>query len=213
MRIFGLDIQRCSKTDIEQLGVYKLVVNELFDRLVTYLDLMSAMINDKTEIEEDAAIQLMFQHVETITKLVMLYQDNKFSTPLTNVSICKKMEALRQQSGALQELMLYHMNTQSRINRYEQEHDEEEEDEEYSTIKDEYDDVNSRYYQQRSHQCKMIFADINRMISIIQYDVFKLIFGVDIIRDFYNNKRRKGKPAFMVKIYNNYRSMNKEDIL
>jgi hypothetical protein len=87
------------------------------------------------------------------------------------------------------------------------EHDEYEE--EYAEIRDEYEDVNVKYYKARDHLAKVLYSDITAMLSVVQYDFFQIIFGVDIIRD---RKKRtkvpKGKPAFEVRIFNEIKSNN-----
>lgn len=196
MRLFGFDIVKCSKAQRQELDTYRQVVRELNDRLVQFLDFIVKLINmDYNEpIDEAAYVQLLFEQTETVRKLIILYDANRFAIPITNVSILQRMNQLREHAGMLQNAMIHHMGMVSNQQEYEE-------------TNVQYENIENRYQSSVRHMGKILFADINRMISIIQYDLFRIIFGVDILRD--NKKRQmrmRGKPDFEVKIFNHFDS-------
>lgn len=203
MRLFGFDIVKCSKAQRQELDTYKQVVRELNDRLVGYLDLIINLLNMKDEesFDEEACMQLLFEHTETVCKLIILYDANRFAIPITNVSILQRMNQMREHAGMLQNAMIHHMGMASNQQEYDAEEDE------YEETNVRYENIENRYQSSIRHMEKILFADINRMISIIQYDLFRIIFGVDILRD--NKKRQmrmRGRPDFEVKIFNHFDS-------
>lgn len=203
MRLFGFDIVKCSKAQRQELDTYKQVVRELNDRLVQYLDLITGLLNKgyKEPFDEEACVQLLFEQTETVCKLIILYDANRFAIPITNVSILQRMNQMREHAGMLQNAIIHHVGM---VNS-QQEYDAEEEEYEETDIR--YENIENRYQSTVRHMEKILFADINRMLSIIQYDLFRIIFGVDILRD--NKKRQmrmRGKPDFEVKIFNHFDS-------
>ena len=202
MRLFGFDIVKCSKAQKQELDTYKCVVQELNDRLVQFLDFIANLIGieDPESIDEEACVQLLFEQVETICKLIILYDSNRFAIPITNLSMLQRMNELREHAGMLQSAMIHHV---SMLSNREQENDDEEDEE--TTIR--YDNMDRHYYSSIRHMEKIVFADINRIISVIQYDLFRIIFGVDILRDYQKRQKRiKGKPNFEVKVFNHFES-------
>lgn len=202
MRLFGFDIVKCSKAQKQELDTYKCVVQELNDRLVQFLDFIANLISieDPESIDEEACVQLLFEQVETICKLIILYDSNRFAIPITNLSMLQRMNELREHAGMLQSAMIHHV---SMLSNREQENDDDEDEE--TTIR--YDNMDRHYYSSIRHMEKIVFADINRIISVIQYDLFRIIFGVDILRDYQKRQKRiKGKPNFEVKVFNHFES-------
>lgn len=203
MRLFGFDIVKCSKAQKQELDTYKQLVRELHDRLVDYLNLITNLLNmeDEESFDEEVYVQLLFEHTETVCKLIILYDANRFAIPITNVAILQRMNQLREHAGMLQNAMIHHIGMVSN----QQEYDAEEDDYEETNVQCE--DIERRYQSSIRHMEKILFADINRMMSIIQYDLFRIIFGVDILRD---NKKRQmrihGNPDFEVKIFNHFDS-------
>ena len=222
MRIFGLDIIRCSKRDQEELDTYKLVTNELYDRLVEFLGFIGGLL-DVTNVEEEqteAIIQQLFERVETVSKLIILYQQNKFSIPITAVSVLQYMNQFREHASRLQNLMLHYAIAEANIDNF----DSGQEEIDYEDTGDgifnehespyaqqmyrDFENVQKKYMKSRKHLLKILFADVNKMVSIVQYDQFLILFGVDIIRahrvDMTHAKRKK--PDYEVKIFNHFKS-------
>ena len=211
MKLFGLDIVRCSKLDQQELNTYKKIVQELNDRLIQYLDFLSTLMNYQTGdyddeeenndeeqiLNEEACVQLLFEHTETVCKLIIMYDQNKFSLPITDVSMLQRMNHMREHAGLIQTAMIQHqtMLQQRQVD-----------ESEYSdSVESQYDQVEERYQASILHMERILFADINKMISVIQYDLFRIIFGVDIIRSHYKIKKRPpNKPDFEVKVYNRF---------
>ena len=205
MKLFGFDIVRCSKADYQELNTYQTTTIELYNRLVEYGDFIARIIG-KYDDNEEVVLQMIFERTETCCKLILLYMANKYSIPITSLSVSTRMSQLRQHASQLQQYILQHLTVQSRMD----EHNEDDEyEEEYAEIRDEYEDVNVKYYKARDHLAKVLYSDITVMLSVVQYDFFQIIFGVDIIRD---RKKRtkvpKGKPAFEVRIFNEIKSNN-----
>jgi len=216
VRLFGLDIVRCSKRDINEEQVYKKTVVELYNHIVDFLEMLEDLMDPEyQQFDEEQLVQLMFQKTETICKLIIMYEHNKFSTPITAVSILMKMNQLREHASDLQNFMLHHVAAQNHVEDFEQNY-EDEYQEEVKDIRQQYQDVNQKYWRTKRHMLKILIADINRMASIVQYDLFKVIFGVDIIRT--HKQRHKlphGVPEFKVQIYQdlNQNQSPKEDII
>lgn len=222
MRIFGLDIVRCSKRDHEELETYKLVTNELYDRLVEFLGFIGGLL-DVTNVDEEqteAIIQQLFERVETVSKLIILYQQNKFSMPITAVSILQYMNQFREHAANLQNLMLHYAIAEANIDNF----DSDQEEIEYEETGDgifiehespyaqqmycDFENTQKKYIKSRKHLLKILFADVNKMVSMVQYDQFLILFGVDIIRSYRVDRRhaKQKKPDYEVKIFNHFKS-------
>lgn len=213
MRLFGFDIIRCTKQDYQELETYKLTTTELYNRLVEFGDFTAGIIGNRREdVSEDALLQMIFERTETCCKLILLYEQSKFSIPITAIAVSTRMNQLRQHASHLQHFILRHVSLQSRMEQFEEDHDEHEYDEEYSEVKEDYRGVDNRYYRARDHMAKVLYSDITAMLSVVQYDFFQIIFGVDILRD---RKQRKkmpsGKPNYEVKIFNTIKSNKSND--
>ena len=189
---------------------YKLVVQELYDKLSEYLDFLAHILdrNDDEDINEEAVVQALFECTETVCKLIIIYDQNKFSVPITAISILNKMNEMRNHAGELQNYMLHHVTMLSQKEYMESKYgDEDEYEEELSDIKMQSESIEKKYQRTLMHLCKILFADVNRMMSIIQYDLFRIIFGVDIIRSYHKNVRLPhGKPDYEVRIFNRFDS-------
>lgn len=205
MRIFGLDIVRCSKLDKQQAKQYKQIVMELYNRLLECLDYLVSLMDTK-DIDEGGAIQLLFERTETISNLIIMYRKNKFAVPFTSVAALSVMNNFREHAGMLQSIMVKHLQTEQHLEDLQKRYtDDLEQDKEYQDLYEEYTEVDEKYIRTRRHHLRMLFADLNKLISVVQYDLFRVIFGVDIIRD-RNCKLPKGKPNFQVNLYNKFDS-------
>jgi hypothetical protein len=214
LKIFGWDIQRVSKLERQELESYKMIVKELYDRLSEFLDFISQLMQRDTLLEKDqtlneeACVQMLFERVETICKLIILYDQNKFSIPITSIPILNKMNEMRDHAGKLQNYMIHHVAMLNRKEYVESQYEDEDEyQEEISNIQTESNDIEMKYQRTLQHLLKILFADINRMISVIQYDLFRILFGVDIIRSYHTKCRTPhGRPDYEVKIFNRFDS-------
>lgn len=221
MRLFGFDIIRCSKKDAQELAVFKATTNELYDRLVEYLSFIGGTLTDDYDVDgenTEAVVQQIFERTETVSKLMILYQQNKFSRPITAVSMMQYLDQFRQHAGNVQQLMLHYVITKSNIEQFDEDIDDD--DDEYEdemspfvqNVHQDFDRVKKKYAKSRQHLLKILFADINKLISMIQYDQFLIIFGVDILRMYKAETKHRlhGKPDYVVKVYNKFLS-NKND--
>lgn len=208
MRIFGFDIVKTCKLEQKELESYKVVTQELYNRLLDTLNLLGNIIDSSDEsMDDELLLQMLFEHVETICHLILIYDQNIFSTPITAVSITQNMNRLRTNTSNLQNVIMRHQMAVDRL-QYANMNFDEDCEETLNDLEDRMDGINERYFKIRKSLLKILFADVNRLISIIQYDLFLIIFGVDILREHRRQKKMKlkKKPNYEVKIFNNIES-------
>lgn len=209
MRIFGLDITRCSKVDRREEQVFIKTVTDVYDILCSFMAYIDKTIIDHSN--EPEIIQTTYEFSETMTKLLMIYDDNKFSVPITSVGIIQKLQQIRMHIAQVQQLVSMHYKVLQRNAQMQQKLDNEELDDsttiKYQEVIDQFDHAETVYEESVVSALRLLFADINTTIPIIQYDVMKVMFGVDIVRSYYHNQHvyrsaRKWHSEYKFKVIN-----------
>jgi hypothetical protein len=197
MRLFGLDIRRIKKEDREEETRFKNVLNALDNTILSTLQLLSDYDLDDREL-----VVKLYYSVETIQTLVILYEDNKFSTPFTDVNLINLVNNLNNRTALLQQSVIKYYSIMDRSEARLQEMGLDEYDEEADEQVNEFRRLVEGLQGLIEKQIRVATRDLIAIKTCIQYDSLRVISGVDIVRFYYDNRKRcpKGKVEYQFKI-------------
>lgn len=206
MRIFGFDIVRCSKADQREAEVLEKVVVDIYNNLVTFL----AWLKDLTDEHdnEDEMIRLMYEFTETISKLMMVYNDNEFSVPLTSIGMMNRMNGLKTNIGNVQKIIMVHFQAKKTFAELEGLYEDGKVSEtKYNDMMNKYESSDAGYEDSLIHSIKLLYAEVNTLIPIIQYDLIRILYGVDLVRANHRyqkqyRRNQKWKSVYEIKVMN-----------
>ena len=197
MRLFGLDIRRIKKEDREEETRFKNVLNALDNTILSTLQLLSDYDLDDREL-----VVKLYYSVETIQTLVILYEDNKFSTLFTDVNLINLVNNLNNRTALLQQSVIKYYSIMDRSEARLQEMGQDEYDEEVDEQVNEFRRIVKGLQGLIEKQIRVTTRDLIAIKTCIQYDSLRVISGVDIVRFYYDNRKRcpKGKVEYQFKI-------------
>lgn len=197
MRLFGLDIRRIKKEDREEETRFKNVLNALDNTILSTLQLLSDYDLDDREL-----VVKLYYSVETIQTLVILYEDNKFSTLFTDVNLINLVNNLNNRTALLQQSVIKYYSIMDRSEARLQEMGQDEYDEEADEQVNEFRRIVKGLQGLIEKQIRVTTRDLIAIKTCIQYDSLRVISGVDIVRFYYDNRKRcpKGKVEYQFKI-------------
>ena len=206
MRIFGFDIVRCSKADQQEANALTGVVVDLYNNLTTFLEWLNGLLDEHER--EDEMIRMMYEFTEIISKLMMVYHDNKFSTPLTSVSMMNRINELKSNVANIQKIVIVHFQAKKTFEELNKLYEDGMVPEsKYHEMVDQYESSDSGYEDSLIHSIKLLYADVNTLIPIIQYDLIRIIYGVDLVRAHHRYQKQyrdnqKWKSVYEIKVMN-----------
>lgn len=190
MRIFGLEIRRVSKVDHDESVMLAKTISSLHSELNDFIPFMNDL--DLENFNNTNAGEI-FNRFESIKKLVDLYEDNKFSRPGECFS------------------MVYHLGEMEKcIVEFNKDMD--------TFTKGKFIVKNNEFYEEHREVGQMlvnVWSELKLLISriashatiidiCIRGDIIRLGFGVDVIRDYYEQRKRmkqnKGKDLIKYEI-------------
>jgi hypothetical protein len=197
MKLFGLDIRRIKKEDREDEIRFKNVLNALDNTILSTLQLLSDYDLDDREF-----VVKLYYSVETIQTLVILYEDNKFSTPFTDVNLINLVNNLNNRTALLQQSVIKYYSIMDQSEARLQEMGQDEYDEEVDERVNEFRRIVKGLQGLIEKQIRVTTRDLIAIKTCIQYDSFRVTSGVDIVRFYYDNRKRcpKGKVEYQFKI-------------
>lgn len=201
IRLFGFEISRISKLEREEEKVFKQSTLALNEMLIDFLKYLGD-IYDKHD-DEPSIIQHMFEFIESITSALRIYSENKYASPLTTISMNQRIQIIRTHGMRIQHMVSQHHNTRLHMENFQDMLEEEyEDDDEYSQIQLEMDHTESHYERTLRSMIRELFADVNATCAVLQYDVFRIIYGVDIVKSYKKKtKLPKGTAEYSIKIF------------
>ena len=200
MRIFGFDIIRCSKADRMEEEEFNQITWKLYDVLNTISMIIDRRVTCDVETDTEF-IRTIFQYVEDIRSLLKLHQKNKFATSHISVAMMYRLSKFRKHLSVMQKLILgqcYARERYTQVNQMYQEQDiaNQEFDENFEELEKEYLTIRNRILDS-------LRSEVVILVSILQYDVYRIIYHVDIVRSTYYHQKRcpKGNPEYTVRIF------------
>ena len=199
MRLFGLDIRRIKKEDREEETRFKNTLNALDGTILSALQLLSDF-----DIEDREFIVKLYYAVETIQSLVIMYEDNKFSTPFTDINLVRLVEGLNNRASFMQQSIIkyYTIIERSGTRLQEMGSDEDDCDDYIDERVNEFKEIVESIQRLIEKQVRVITRDLIAIKTCIQYDSLRVTSGVDIVRFYYDNRKRcpKGRVEYQIKI-------------
>lgn len=186
-------------------------------RLGEILETLSAAIEDTitlmecVDVNDDSLITKVYYMANSIKTFIIMYEENKFSRPFTTINLIQTMEQANNKMCAFQQMLIRYKTVNTKIVPHLQE-----------KMFELYDDnildtdmgIHNTIVQLEKHirfQANLITRDLIALKVAIQYDVFRIASGVDIVRSHYELKKRypRGKAKFHVDIMHD-RPISKE---
>lgn len=197
MKLFGLDIRRIKKEDREEETRFKNVLTALDSTILSTLQILSDYDLDDREF-----VVKLYYSVETIQTLVILYEDNKFSTPFTDVNLINLVNNLNNRTALLQQSVIKYYSIMDRSEARLQEMGLDEYDEEADEQVNEFRRLVEGLQGLIEKQIRVTTRDLIAIKTCIQYDSLRVTSGVDIVRFYYDNRKRcpRGKVEYQFKI-------------
>lgn len=202
MRLFGFDIIRVKKRDIEQVTVLKKVVIALSDVISDTISCAESINSDNY----NQKITILLQQVQVITTLMLLYEENKFAKPFDAVRLVNLQNNISKEASTFRHMLMQYSTLQEKvrdvmiIRRQEYLESSDGDDMEWESEKINMTMHNLQLSLERK-QTRLIEALI-KALSIVQYDIFRITSGVDIIRSCNDLKKMfpRGKAVYEFKM-------------
>lgn len=202
MRLFGFDIIRVKKRDIEQVTVLKKVVIALSDVISDAIECAESINSDNY----NQKITMLLQQVQVITTLMLLYEENKFAKPFDAVRLVNLQNNISKEASTFRHMLMQYSTLQEKvrdvmiIRRQEYLESSDGDDMEWESEKINMTMHNLQLSLERK-QARLIEALI-KALSIVQYDIFRITSGVDIIRSCNDLKKMfpRGKAVYEFKM-------------
>lgn len=204
MRLFGFDIIRVKKRDIEQATILKKVV-------IALSDVISDAIGCAESINLDnynQKITILLHQVQVITTLMLLYEENKFAKPFDAVRLVNLQNTISKEASTFRHMLMQYSTLQEKVQDVmiirRQEYLESS-DGDYMDMEWESEKINMTMHHMHSSlerkQARLIETLI-KALSIVQYDIFRITIGVDIIRSCNDLKKMfpRGKAVYEFKM-------------
>lgn len=204
MRLFGFDIIRVKKRDIEQVTVLKKVVIALSDVISDAIECAESINSDNY----NQKITILLQQVQVITTLMLLYEENKFAKPFDAVRLVNLQNNISKEASTFRHMLMQYSTLQEKVRdvmiirrqEYLESSDGDDMDMEWESEKINMTMHNLQLSLERK-QTRLIEALI-KALSIVQYDIFRITSGVDIIRSCNDLKKMfpRGKAVYEFKM-------------
>lgn len=202
MRLFGFDIIRVKKRDIEQVNALKKVVITLSDVISDTISCVESITLDNY----NQKITILLHQVQVITTLMLLYEENKFAKPFDAVRLVNLQNTISKEASTFRHMLMQYSTLQEKV-----------EDvmiirrQEYIESSDGDDmDMESEKINMTMHNMQLslerkqarLIETLIKALSIVQYDIFRITSGVDIIRSCNDLKKMfpRGKAVYEFKM-------------
>ena len=180
MKLFGFEIRRVDKLDAEYVDVLVKTISILHVELGVFRNMLADIDLERFESKDMGAF---FEHLETVKKLVDIYEDNKFSRPGQCFSMVSNIAQLEKNIVIFDKLMITFKSGKMNI----------EQTNGYVDVEDERKELGGKlldiWNMMHSLLGKMI-ANITMLDICIRGDLMRISTGVDIARDWYTQQRR-----------------------
>ena len=201
MNIFGFDIIRVKKKERKEASSLVNIVSTLEDCLSDAIDTIDRL--DCTDYDiANKEIMLLNQQVHSITALMFLYEENKYARLFQIIKISDATLSLEKNVSMLNDMVFKYLSIKNRLEHVRgQVHDDDDDDDDCD---DDYKSfmfkhlTGDRFDKLESFVDEMEECVVNQKIIVtrllldcltaIQYDIFRIASGVDIIR---SHKRLK----------------------
>lgn len=205
MRILGFEIRRVKKEDYRRSKDFEKVT------LAMYENLKEAIVFfENIDLEDTDCLSSVFIYVNIIRNYCTLYEDNKFSRPIATVKLISEANDLAVYCKNLQTMIIKYAESKDLIENKIKRSEENGENSDYV-----YDaeKLLEKMFTQMDLQRKVVVKTLVEIIVCIQYDVFRILLGVDIASSHYELNRRfpKGKTKYLFEIVEEDRPKSKEE--
>ena len=202
MRILGFEIRRVKKEDYRRSKDFEKVT------LAMYENLKEAIVFfENLDLEDTDCLSSVFIYVNIIRNYCTLYEDNKFSRPIATVKLISEANDLAVYCKNLQTMIIKYAESKDLIeNKIKR-------SEENSDYVYDAEELLEKMFTQMDIQRKVVIKTLVEIIVCIQYDVFRILLGVDITNSHYELNRRfpKGKTKYLFEIVEEDRPKSKEE--
>ena len=205
MRILGFEIRRVKKEDYRRSKDFEKVTLAMYENLKE-----SIVFFENLDLEDTDCLSSVFIYVNAIRNYCTLYEDNKFSRPIATVKLISEANDLAVYCKNLQTMIIKYAESknliESKIKRSE-------ENGENSDYVYDAEKLLEKMFTQMDLQRKVVIKTLVEIFVCIQYDVFRILLGVDIASSHYELNRRfpKGKTKYLFEIVEEDRPKSKEE--
>jgi hypothetical protein len=202
MRILGFEIRRAKKEDYRRSKDFEKVTIAMYENLKE-----SIVFFENLDLEDTDCLSSVFIYVNIIRNYCTLYEDNKFSRPIATVKLISEANDLAVYCKNLQTMIIKYAESKNLIEN-KIKHSEENSDYVYDAEK-----LLEKMFTQMDLQRKVVIKTLVEIVVCIQYDVFRILLGVDITSSHYELNRRfpKGKTKYLFEIVEEDRPKSKEE--
>jgi hypothetical protein len=177
--MFGYKLRLVRKSDIRDLEIFKRSVQSIYNQCDQFIEMIQSF-----ELNHSAVYNIK-HNVERISTLVDVYFNNKFSSPANSMQMFNALDTIRTCCSHVFEVIQYSMKINESANN----------------LSEDVDPVEAQeaYDEHRRQITYILDKEINKIIiglkyikSVIEYDLTKIMLGVDFITEY--KKRLKRIP-------------------
>lgn len=204
MKLFGFDIIRVKKRDIEQANILKKVVIALSETISDAIECAESINLDNY----NQKITILLHQVQVITTLMLLYEENKFAKPFDAVRLVNLQNNISREASTFRQMLIQYSTLQEKVHdvmvirrqEFLESSDGDDMDMEWESEKINMTMHNMQLSLERK-QARLVETLI-KALSIVQYDIFRITSGVDIIRSCKDLKKMypRGKAVYEFKM-------------
>jgi hypothetical protein len=205
MRILGFEIRRAKKEDYRRSKDFEKVTIAMYENLKEAIEFF-----ENIDLEDTDCLSSVFIYVNTIRNYCTLYEDNKFSRPIATVKLISEANDLAVYCKNLQTMIIKYAESKDLIENKIKRSEDNDENNEYAYDAEE---LLRKMFTQMDVQRRIVIKTLVEIFVCIQYDVFRILLGVDITSSHYELNRRfpKGKTKYLFEIVEENRPQSKEE--
>jgi hypothetical protein len=205
MRILGFEIRRAKKEDYKRSKDFEKVTIAMYENLKEAIEFF-----ENIDLEDTDCLSSVFIYVNTIRNYCTLYEDNKFSRPIATVKLISEANDLAVYCKNLQTMIIKYAESKDLIENKIKRSEDNDENNEYAYDAEE---LLRKMFTQMDVQRRIVIKTLVEIFVCIQYDVFRILLGVDITSSHYELNRRfpKGKTKYLFEIVEENRPQSKEE--
>lgn len=183
--MFGYRLKFVKKKDLEEL--------EIFEKSVRFINSqVHDMINYILHLDhmDPPTQQQLLLDVSGLNAFVDIYYHNKFSSPSNTFQMFKMIDDMKMRLNDISDITLECSKISESVKlacEAEANHDPSFDREEFETL---YKQTVNTANQQIRRLLRRIIADLKNIDIVIEADLFRLIIGVDIIKDYKDRQKR-----------------------
>lgn len=179
MCMFGYKLQLVRKSDIRDLEIFKRSVQSIYNQCDQFIEMIQSF-----ELNNSAVYNIT-HNIERLSAVVDVYFNNKFSSPANSMQMFNALDIIRTHCSHVIEVIQCSMKINTSVNNLSKDVDPVE-------VQEAYDEHREQLICILDKEIENIIAGLKYIKNVIEYDLTKIMLGVDFITEY--KKRLKRIP-------------------